>query len=58
MRILHSQIHTTMKKFDAFIDVENETHYIGLYAKKAYAEKKAKARGYDPAGAYYVERRA
>ena len=46
-----------MKKFDAFIDFENETHYLGLYAIKAWAKVKAKARGYDPAAVYYVERR-
>ena len=46
-----------MKKKDYYVDVENETHYIGLYAKKAWAEKKAAKRGYNPADVYAVERR-
>ena len=46
-----------MKKKDYYVDVENETHYIGLYARKAWAEKKAAKRGYDPADIYAVERR-
>jgi len=46
-----------MKKKDYYVDVSDETHYIGLYAKKAWAEKKAKGRGYNPADIYAVERR-
>lgn len=46
-----------MKKKDYYVDVKNETHYVGLYAIRAWAEEKAKARGYDPADVYAVERR-
>lgn len=46
-----------MNKNDYYVDVKNETHYIGLYAKKAWAEKKAVKRGHNPADVYAVERR-
>jgi len=46
-----------MKKKDYYVDVKNETHYVGLYAKRAWAEKKAEKRGYNPADVYGIERR-